>query len=699
MWAILLKLCICSNFASTQLMNDQIQERANDQKAIAHACSVALKTLETHSFTLYFHASYEPDTHSKNSPLRHLILSAQKLLITLGGCKETMMIFKPLLLVKTAKLRRDAYRYLIHAIDEVCLINDDVDSNSNFLSFIFLSIDFQTDHWNTHSVYASIPDITSFQKAAPPPPMPSLSTIRTALELLFSKNVDLSFAAGRFITNILVQFYLKARERKFVCVDWRSVEIPKKCEGFENECQYDCLASKNYTLRNHILSLVESPNYFRSTSVWVDPCSCAMFPSFPDSDENTLKADISDNEWLKFRSEIDLSELTHSEISDWRKGIKTIAEFFAKPDSWTQLSQVFLSYHRCSSKNLTKILKLLIQFVLLSFGPHPYLQRVEEFVMTLLQPALTPGPKNDMVMIVGSTLANEILFYVAVGSCSWPRDMKLELFRRVLPRLIFYAEAGSQRASMSAGSTVILSIPLCLNNVSFLQPTNYDAATANESNSYFQEENEVSPANCPLAYAIRYGDWERDEIDSSKEMDVPDPYGPNTQIRSPISEFLRNITTDSIVTAYFPYIWKCISQLASVGNVEHVSIVGDLQCDHNVPGDNGECPICVGCRLFSRVGQRRALKDKMMVEFLNVTHWNKIHLLKHLTDMRMEFWEKKVCGNSLWSQQQAMTVSNSFARAEFNKIRNTAPPTIRYYKIDDTNGDAPKFSEHQAQSA
>ncbi|VUZ39906.1 unnamed protein product, partial [Hymenolepis diminuta] len=73
-----------------------------------------------------------------------------------------------------------------------------------------------------------------------------------------------------------------------------------------------------------------------------------MFPSFPDSDENTLKADISDNEWLKFRSEIDLSELTHSEISDWRKGIKTIAEFFAKPDSWTQLSQVFLSYHRCS---------------------------------------------------------------------------------------------------------------------------------------------------------------------------------------------------------------------------------------------------------------------------------------------------------------------------------------------------------------
>lgn len=124
-----------------------------------------------------------------------------------------------------------------------------------------------------------------------------------------------------------------------------------------------------------------------------------------------------------------------------------------------------------------------------------------------------------------------------------------------------------------------------------------------------------------------------------------------------------------------------------------------MQCDHNVPGDNGECPICVGCRLFSRVGQRRALKDKIMVEFLNVTHWNKIHLLKHFTDMRMEFWEKKVCGKSLWSQQQAMTVSNSFARAEFNKIRNTAPPTIRYYKSDDTNGDAPEFSEHQVQSA
>lgn len=104
----------------------------------------------------------------------------------------------------------------------------------------------------------------------------------------------------------------------------------------------------------------------------------------------------------------------------------------------------------------------------------------------------------------------------------------------------------------------------------------YLPASANESDSCFQEENEVSLANCPLAYAIRYGDWERDEIYNPKEMDAPDPCGSNTQIRSPISEFFRNITIDSIVSVYFPYIWKCISQLASAGNIEHLSIVTRL---------------------------------------------------------------------------------------------------------------------------
>ncbi|VDL57968.1 unnamed protein product [Hymenolepis diminuta] len=243
------------------------------------------------------------------------------------------------------------------------------------------------------------------------------------------------------------------------------------------------------------------------------------------------------------------SELSPNEITEWQEGIKAIAEFFADPDSWIQLSHVFLNYHQCSCRLPMNNLKLLIQFVLLIFGPHPYLRRVEEFAMTLLQPALTPGPKNDRLMIVGSATVSEILFYVTVGSRSWPRDMKLELFGRVLPRLIVYAEVASQRVSRSVSSTISPPILPSLSNISLIQPTKCDAATTTESNSCFQEGTEDSPASCRLAYRIRYGDWGQDRLYIFNEMDFvkfSDPCGPNIQIRFPLSVFLRNVTVTSL---------------------------------------------------------------------------------------------------------------------------------------------------------
>ncbi|KAM3172488.1 hypothetical protein ACTXT7_014424 [Hymenolepis weldensis] len=644
MWAVLLNLCISTDFDKARLTNDQLQERVNDQNVIAHTSLIATKTLETHSFTLYFHASYEPETHSKTSPLRRLILSAQKLLITLGGCAETMVKYKPLLLVKTAELRRDAYRILIHAIDKVCLLNNDVNSKSINPSLILLSTQFRTDNYSTHCINAALPDVESFQTTAPPPPMPSLSTIKKVLGFLSSKSIHLAVAAN-----------------------WKSVEIPKKCGGFENECQYDCLSPENFTLRNHILSLVNSTNYFRTASVWMDPCSSAVLPSSSGSDENELTVDSSNKRWLELESEINLSELPPNEITEWREGIKAIAEFFANPDSWIQLSHVFLNYHQCSCKSLMDNLKGLIQLVLLIFGPRPYLRRVEEFVMSLLQPALTPGPKNDMLMIVGSTIVNEILFYVAVGSRFWPRAMKLELFGRVLPRLIIYAEAASQRASTSVSSTISPPISPCLSNASFIQPTKCDAnfATTTESNSCFQEGTEDSPASCRLAYRIRYGDWGQDGLYMPNEMDFikfSDPCGPNIQIRFPLS-------------------------------------MKDSECCHNVPEGDGECPVCVGYRLFSRADQRQALKDKMMVELLNLTQWDEIHLLKHFNDAGMGSWEKKVRGKSSWSRLFALMISFNSSIAGHNKIRKSAPPTLRFYESDVFSGDAPEFCEQQVQSA
>nr|CDS29302.1 Proteasome activator complex subunit 4 [Hymenolepis microstoma] len=697
MWAILLRLCMRSSFPHARLTSGKLQERVNDQDQIFEICLHAMNTLETHQFTLYFHASYELEAHSKDSPLRHLIHSAQKLLITLGGCKETIVKFRPLLLVKTAKLRRDAHKYLIQVIDEESMKNDNLDSKSVYLILKLLSINFQVDLWNTHFVYASFPDVELVHKIAPPPPIPSLSTIKKALALMSSENNDISFAASRFVVNFLLEWYLRARDRKYVCIDWRSVEIPRKCEGLENECQYDCLSSKNYTLRNHILSLINSPNYFQSTSVWMDPYSFAVFPTFSGFHENVLQVDPCNKEWLKFRSDIDLSELTRKEVLSWQNGIKIIAEFFASPASWIQMSQFLLNSSRPISKYLIEALKILIQFILLGFGPHPYLQRVEDFIMSLLQPALMQNAKNEFQKHVGTSLVNEILYHVAVGSFSWPRGMKLELYGRVLPRLILYAEAAPQCPSKSVGFNINPLIPLGLSNASLAQPTKCDAdiADANESNSSSQEETEASPANSRLADAIRFGDWENDETHCFQEEDIPAYCGQCTQICSPIFKFLRKFSAESIEFAYLPYIWKSIGKLASVGNLSHFSEVGDPECGHGIPGDNGVCPVCAGCRLFPRVDQRRALKEKMMVGLLTVTHWDTVHLIKHFTDMGMEPWEKMVCRNSLSSRQQAMAMSYSFARADYNRIRNTAPPTIRFYK---NGGDAPVFYQHLYES-
>lgn len=178
---------------------------------------------------------------------------------------------------------------------------------------------------------------------------------------------------------------------------------------------------------------------------WVDPCSSAVFPTFSGPDESVLESDS--DEWLKVRPEMDLSVLNPEDISNWQEGVKAVAQHFASPEFWTQLSQTFLNYHRCSSRTAMEQLKQVIFMVLLSFGPRPYLRRVEDFLMSLLKPALTQEQIDGIAQFVGPTMVTEILQKVALGSRSWTREMRLQLYGRVIPRLIVCSEAAVQLAS------------------------------------------------------------------------------------------------------------------------------------------------------------------------------------------------------------------------------------------------------------
>lgn len=124
-----------------------------------------------------------------------------------------------------------------------------------------------------------------------------------------------------------------------------------------------------------------------------------------------------------------------------------------------------------------------------------------------------------------------------------------------------------------------------------------------------------------------------------------------------------------------------------------------LECGHRVPAGDGECPVCLGRRLFPRLDQRRAIKDQMMLRLAHVKFWDSLHLLKHFVDSNMGSWEKRLCGNSLWTRQFAATFTRTLTSAGFHKFRNYEPATLRLYPNDNTaDCKRPESSEHRLHS-
>lgn len=261
-WLMLAKLCIYTDVsptrANTHLTAAQISERHNEQAEISRMCVTALTELGKHVFTLYFHTSYDPDSNPVNAPLRYLILSAQKLLKTLGGCEEDRVKHSPPLLEITGRLRRDAYRYLAHSISSECLETADMNTNSNAVVQILCFFSFRADHWDNSLLQAALPEGSAFRITSPPPPPPPLPMIKMVLGLLTSQKIGLASASGALISRFLKCYLLRPRNRDFVYVDPSTGELPSNCKGYENELQYDCLSPENFTLKNHILSLAKS---------------------------------------------------------------------------------------------------------------------------------------------------------------------------------------------------------------------------------------------------------------------------------------------------------------------------------------------------------------------------------------------------------------------------------------------------------
>lgn len=167
-------------------------------------------------------------------------------------------------------------------------------------------------------------------------------------------------------------------------------------------------------------------------SIWTNPCSPGAFPSFSEGSNGDLILEEQNRAWLELRPEIDPLASSQTDTGLWQLGIKEIAQFFANSAPWTFLASSFTE--ACSKKfeGFVEMVLSLISKVLLSFGPWPYLARVEEFYKSLLFAISSKISKKKLPL-------SEILCSVANCSCSWPRKAKLELFERVLPRMIIYA--------------------------------------------------------------------------------------------------------------------------------------------------------------------------------------------------------------------------------------------------------------------
>ncbi|VDL22431.1 unnamed protein product [Hymenolepis diminuta] len=706
LWVTLMKVCFRNDVPNVQLTEGQMRIRTDDQNVFSDKYLVLFILYAEIPSTLYFHASYDPDTHPENAPLRNLILSSQKLLKTLGGSEEQMMKRKPSLLVKTAQLRREAFRYFIHSIGETCLQNQSV-----LASFTLHTIYFNTpaDHWDTPSIHAATFDEMPFRLTSPPHPPPSLSTIKYVVQLISSQNIHLAYTAANFVFKFLSHFLMRIQRRDFLWVHPRTLKFSNTCVGFENEPQYNCLAPENFNPQNLCLNLCNNSRCLSPPFILRDPCSHTFFPTISHTIESGFKVDPSNDEWLKVRSEMDLSDLSSEDLFNWREGLKTIAEFFASPTFWTQMSHVVLNYHQCKSRVATDSFNRLIYMVLVCFGPRPYLQRVEEFLMSLLQPGLTRDCADHISKYVGTSLVIETLSYVAQGSSYWPREMRLQVYGRVLPRLIVYAEAAAQ---LTSTNPLPESLPDGLKCVAFFEPdlvkrdigiccvlnkalefilhirdTIFEflgnISTCFESISNSSDEISNQPGDS-IAKEIYCDSLQQDDTyipDEADTIKCLSPFGSSARLLFPLLGLLSPRSMDRFHFTYSFYIWKFICELASVDDAKSTSGGGEASCGHRVPEGDGECPVCIGRRLFTRQDQRRALKFELFYFFVSMNNVeNLLHQIKHFVDAdSFGFWEKNLCVKSSWSRHLASKMSSVLSRAGFYDILNSAPSKIRLY--------------------
>nr|CDS15427.1 Proteasome activator complex subunit 4 [Echinococcus granulosus] len=704
------------------LSQTQLTERYNDQEEISHVIKASFSLLQGHHFPLYFPVSFEVEAHPHNSPLRRLIVDALSLFKVLGGSEANMVKETPFLLVDTMALRREAYRFLTNALYTECLEHADTTANYMTVVHILSCYPFMADDSDNAVWEAALPKESGgaeFKLTAPPPPPPRTALVGKVLDFLTSQHTSLASAAANFIASYLRLFLLRSHAFEHIFVDPGAVDLPVSCHsnapGLMLEPRFECLSSKtNFTRANHIYNLSQPFFYFEPPKTWVDPLYTPAYPTFSGPDESELVRFGDAEEWLKPRSEMDCSSMSPEDVEELRSGLIAVANHVAKREFWFQLSRQFLYFHRCDSK-IEENVWLLVATVIAAFGPRPFLQRLEDFIMALIQPALSKQ-MDGVTEFVGPTLATHALQGLLAGSLDWPREARLALFARVLPRLLVSIEAASQLAStqpiLEAPHGVIFITSGTTAVGGSFSATFGTTSTPNDGNSASD-----TSMNDRQAYRILSETWNRTDAMDDHNIDGPmiaeqntDCAGPKTRLPFPIMFFVK-IYADRCLQhfIYLSYIWRFFCELASDvnGNNQNelfaVSEIDDKceapvnHCGHRVPAGHGECPVCLGRRLFPLLEQRRALMYQVSLLLVLKLEWGALHLLKHVHAAGSDAWETLACSVSLWTREDASITAGVFASAGFDATLMEAPPTLRLYAATPST-DCPQTSEHLVSS-
>ncbi|VDM16820.1 unnamed protein product [Hydatigera taeniaeformis] len=700
----------------------QLTERYNDQEEICHILKASFNSLRNHYFPLYFPASFELNAHPKNSPLYHLITTALSLFRDLGGSEADVVKKNPFLLVRTMALRREAYRFLTNELYVECLKDADTTANYATLVRILSCYPFMCDSSDNAVWEAALSKESGgaeFRLTAPPPPPPSTVLVGKVLDFLTSQHTSLAFAASDFIACYLQLFLLRSHPSVHILVDPSATDLPDPCNssvpGLMLEPYFECLSSEaNFTRANHTYNLSQPFFYFESPKTWVDPLYTPIYPTFSGPDESELATSSDTDEWLKPRSEMDYSLLSPDDVYELRSGLIAVANHVAKREFWSQLSHQFLSFHHCADAKMEENVWTLVSTLAAAFGPRPFLQRLEDFIMSLIQPALSEQ-MNGVVEFVGPTLATRALQALVAGSIDWPREARLALFARVVPRLLVSIEAASQLASTQP-------IHEALHGITFV--TLGTALSAVGGSFLFTSgttpQNEIrardTVVNDRQAYRILSETWNHghgmndqnigDFMISEQNIDCA---GPKIRLPFPIMVFLKNYAIHRLQHfIYLPYIWRFFRELASTANEKEqrlstsseVSNNGEdpsEQCDHRVPAGYGECPVCMGRRLFPLLDQRRALMHQVSPLLMQTLQWDALHLLKHVHAAEDDAWETRACSVSLWTRELAIATVGVLVSAHFDATLAEAPPTLRLYPATPVT-DLPQAFEHLVSS-